>query len=111
LTAEMVRAQSLQRRAPVVLLAACEAGKKAANVRSRFSLPRAFLDAGARAVIAAPVAIPDAQAGAFFEEISAQLAAGASPAAAVQAVRRRQDSAVAGQRGRAWFEEVVVFQR
>jgi hypothetical protein len=107
LTAEAVRNLPLRRRAPVVLLAACEAARKGERARTPWSLPRAFLEAGARAVIAAPSDIPDAESGTFFEEISDALDGASSAASAVQQVRRRH--ATQGS-GHGWFEEIVVFE-
>jgi hypothetical protein len=116
LTAEAVRKVSLQRRAPVVLLAACGAARKGGGVRAGWSLPRAFLEAGARAVIAAPIDIPDGEAGAFFEEISVALGRTASAAAAVREARQARRarlppaSLAVAEKRRAWFEEIVVFE-
>jgi cellulose synthase operon protein C len=109
LTAEAVRNVPLWRRSPVVLLAACEAARRGEGGRGSWSLPRAFLEAGARAVVAAPSDIPDAEAGAFFEEISDALDRAASAAAAVQQVRHRHASPARA--GRApWFDDIIVFE-
>ncbi len=88
--------------APIVVLAACRAAAATPLVNRRWSLPDAFLAAGARAVIAAAVPIPDDQAAAFFGALRARLAAGASPAAAVAAER------AAGPEP--WRAEVMVFE-
>jgi hypothetical protein len=108
LTADAVRKIPLRARAPVVLLAACEAARDGEYTRTPWSLPRAMLEAGARAVIAAPSEIPDAGAGLFFEELSDTLDRVPSAAAAVQQVRQRRASP-GGQPN--WFDDVVVFQR
>jgi cellulose synthase operon protein C len=109
LTAEAVRKLSLRDRAPVVLLAACEAGKKTAGARAGWSMPRAFLEAGARAVIAAPTDLPDVEAGKFFAEISAELGRTPRAALAVQRVRLRWAKArPAGEEP--WIDSVVVFE-
>ena len=104
LTATDVRARRLTA-APVVVLAACRAATVAPFLHARWSLPDAFLAAGARAVIAPTVEIPDAEAGPFFAAIRARITAGATPAAAVAAVR-----ADAIGRGQAWAAGVVVFE-
>ncbi|MBK7071765.1 MAG: CHAT domain-containing protein [Myxococcales bacterium] len=88
--------------APVVVLAACRAAAATPLVNRRWSLPDAFLAAGARTVIAAAVPIPDDQAAAFFASLRARLAAGASPAAAVAAER------LAGPEP--WRAQVMVFE-
>ncbi|MFP2910682.1 CHAT domain-containing protein [Pyxidicoccus sp. 3LFB2] len=62
LTADAVREQKLSG-APLVFLAACSAGRMATSASYEpFSLPAAFIDAGARAVLASTVDIPDAPA-------------------------------------------------
>ncbi|MBK9032790.1 MAG: CHAT domain-containing protein [Myxococcales bacterium] len=91
--------------APVVVLAACRAAAVAPFAHARWSLPDAFLAAGARAVIAPAVEIPDAEAGPFFDEVRARITGGELPAAAVAAVR-----AAAVARGQAWAAGVIVFE-
>lgn len=91
--------------APVVVLAACRAASVAPFLHARWSLPDAFLAAGARAVIAPTVEVPDDAAAAFFDDLRAHLAAGESPAAATAAVR----TAALG-RGQTWAAGVVVFE-
>ena len=104
LTAGAVRKARL-RAAPVVVLAACRAAVVAPFQHARWSLPDAFLAAGARAVIAPAVDIPDAEAGPFFDQIRARILGGEAPAVAVAAVR-----AAAVARGQAWAASVVVFE-
>lgn len=104
LTATDVRARPL-RGAPVIVLAACRAASVAPYLHARWSLPDAFLAAGARAVVAPTVDIPDDQAGPFFDGLRARIAAGAEVAAAVAAAR-----AEALARGQAWAAGVVVFE-
>jgi len=91
--------------APVVVLAACRAATAAPFAHARLSLPDAFLSAGARAVIAPAVEIPDAEAGPFFDEIRRRITGGEAPAAAVAAAR---GAAIA--RGQAWAAGVLVFE-
>jgi hypothetical protein len=104
LTAGAVRAARLQS-APVVVLAACRAAEVAPYLHQRWSLPDALLAAGARAVIAADVDLPDAPARALFDAIHRRIAGGTAPAAAVAAERA---AAVAG--GQAWAAHVMVFE-
>ena len=87
---------------PIVVLAACEAAQASPLINRRWGLPDALLTAGARAVIAAAVPIPDDDAGRFFAAVRARLTAGASPAQAVAAER------AAG--GEPWRAAVMVFE-
>jgi hypothetical protein len=50
-------------------------------------LPDAFLVAGARGVVAADIAIPDASARAVLDELHHRIAAGEDPATALAAIR------------------------
>ncbi|MEZ4363468.1 MAG: CHAT domain-containing protein [Kofleriaceae bacterium] len=103
LTATQVRAAQL-RGAPTIVLAACRAGATVPYEHRRWSLPDAFLDAGARSVIAPTVEIPDEEATAFFAELHQRLRAGEAPAAALAALRERYLA-----RGRAWAAGVIMF--
>ncbi len=73
--------------APVVVLGACRAAETTPFLQARWSLPDAFLTAGARAVIAADVELPDRAATALFAALRARIEAGEAPAAALAAVR------------------------
>lgn len=88
LTAERVRHAKLAG-APLVVLAACRAAQVAAYLRERWSLPDAFVAAGASAVVAADVAIPNASAQPLFDELHRAIAGGQSVEAAVAAMRAR----------------------
>jgi hypothetical protein len=104
-TAEVIAGWSLAR-APVVVLADCEAGVAANYGELYWGLPRAFLSAGASVVIAALVPVPDAEAGAVFAAIGDAIAGGEAPAAAVARLRAekiRQDPT-------SWMRHVVVFE-
>lgn len=72
---------------PLVILAACRAAHGAPWTYERFSLPVAFINAGARAVLAATVDVPDAQAGAFFDAVRERIRHGAHAAVALRDVR------------------------
>ncbi|MBJ6760188.1 CHAT domain-containing protein [Myxococcaceae bacterium JPH2] len=105
LTAGEVRRQHLSR-APVVILASCRAAETAPYLHEPWSLPVAFLEAGARAVIASPSDIPDAEAGAFFEAVRRRVREGASPSVAV----KRERMEVLGRNPGSWVQTVVVFE-
>jgi cellulose synthase operon protein C len=104
LTAAEVRTARLAG-APVVVLAACRAAQVAPFEHKRWSLPDAFLEAGARAVIAPTVEVPDSEAAAFFAELRARLAAGDEVSAALAALRRAYL-----ERGAAWAASVILFR-
>ncbi|RKH40715.1 CHAT domain-containing protein, partial [Corallococcus sicarius] len=105
LTASQVRAQRLSG-APLVFLAACSAARTAPFPHESFSLPAAFLDAGARAVLAATVDIPDS-AGRFFNAVRERIRAGAPPAVALRDERLRWLEAAPGDR---WVHDVLLFE-
>lgn len=105
LTAGEVRHEHLKR-SPVVLLASCRAAQTVPYLHEPWSLPTAFLDAGARAVIASPTDIPDAEAGPFFESVRARIRAGEPPAVAV----RNERSAYLSRDPNSWVRTVVVFE-
>jgi CHAT domain-containing protein len=86
LTAQDVRATRLRGR-PLVILGACDAAQGAAFAHEAWSLPIAFVTAGAAAVLAATVPIPDAEAEPLFAAIRRRVAAGATPAMAVRDTR------------------------
>ncbi len=92
--------------APVVVLADCAGGTAAQYEHEAWGLPLAFRTAGASAVIASLSPIPDRAAAAFFDAVTAEIARGAAPAAAVARARAekiRGDSA-------SWVRNVVVFR-
>jgi hypothetical protein len=91
---------------PIVILAACRASQAAPVWHATWSLPAAFVYAGARAVIASAAPIPDSEAAAFFDAVRAKLRAGAPVAAAVRDVRQRW---LAERRGD-WVRDVIVFE-
>lgn len=91
---------------PVVLLAACRASTVAPFMHEPWSLPRALLRAGAAAVIAAPVDVPDGEARAFFDAVARRVKSGEDAAQAVRAERLE-----ALRRHRApWVRAVLVFE-
>lgn len=106
LTATRIRGRRLAG-APLVILAACHAAHAAPVLYEPFSLPAAFIDAGARGVIAATTEIPDVEAGRFFNAVRARIRAGASPATSVR--DERVEWTREG-KGRTWLESVLVFE-
>jgi hypothetical protein len=105
LSAGDVRRQKL-RGAPLVLLVACHAADVTPYYHEAWSLPLAFLQAGARAVIAATTAIPDATAAAVFSEARRRIEHGQPAATALREIR----AAHAGTPAAAWVNEVLVFE-
>jgi hypothetical protein len=89
--------------APLVILAACHAARTAPHLHEPWSLPVAFLDAGARSVVASSTTIPDAEAGPFFEGVRRRISAGESPAAAVRHERETRPY-------QKWMSGVMVFE-
>jgi hypothetical protein len=105
LTASDVRAATFHT-SPLVILAACRASQAAPVLHASWSLPVAFIHAGARAVIASASQIPDADAPAFFDEVRAAVKAGAPVAVAVRDARMHW---LARHRGD-WVRDVIVFE-
>jgi hypothetical protein len=87
---------------PVIVLAACHAAQVAPYLRERWSFPDAFVMAGATAVIAADVAIPDREARPVLDELHRRIAAGEPVASAVAAVRAHATSD--------WVAHLMVFR-
>ncbi|MFP2895649.1 CHAT domain-containing protein [Corallococcus sp. 4LFB] len=105
LSAQQVRTHGLPK-APLVFLAACGAARTAPFPHESFSLPVAFLEAGARAVLAATVDIPDS-AGRFFNDVRERIHAGVAPAVALRDERQAWLQASPGDR---WVHDVLLFQ-
>jgi hypothetical protein len=92
---------------PLVILAACEAAKAAPVSHSRWSLPAAFVTAGARAVVASTSAIPDGDAGAFFSELRSRALAGQPLAVVLRDLRKKW---LVAPNTSFWVRDVVVFE-
>lgn len=105
LTAGAVRAATL-RRHPLVVLAACSASQSAPVLHEPWSLPSAFVLAGARAVVASAAPIPDLEAGEFFDSVRAAVAGGSPVAVALRDARVRWLAAGRGE----WVRDVAVFE-
>lgn len=102
LTAERVRQARLSA-APVVILAACHAGRVQVSSQP-WSLASSFLAAGARAVIAPTTEISDDMANEVFASIVGRMQQGKSPEQAVAEEREARGKSVP------WLAGVVVFQ-
>ncbi|WNG27566.1 CHAT domain-containing protein [Cystobacter fuscus] len=105
LTVSDLQGMSL-RGAPLVLLAACRANGGALRYYAVASLPAAFIQAGARSVVAPASPIPDAQGGAFFQALLDEVGRGATPAEALARTR----SAWLRDRPAPWVSELVLFE-
>jgi hypothetical protein len=105
LTAEAIRGVELRGR-PIIVLAACDSAQGARYQHAPWSLPHAFLAAGARAVVAAGTAIPDLEAGPFFDRVLARVRTGADPAAAL----RDERIATLTANPSSWVADVIVFE-
>jgi CHAT domain-containing protein len=91
---------------PLVILAACRSSRAAPVLHETWSLPAAFIYAGARAVIASTAPIPDRDAAELFDAIRDRIRAGAPVAIAVRDARRQWI-----ERGRAdWVRDIIVFE-
>jgi CHAT domain-containing protein len=93
--------------APFVVLAACHAAHTTYSLDVPFSLPAAFIQAGARGVLAATEEIPDQEAGRFFNAIRENIRSGMAPALALRQERVRWIQV--GQ-GASWIESVLLFE-
>jgi hypothetical protein len=102
LTARVIAGLQLPR-APFVALAACDAAYTAPYLHQPWSLPYAFLLAGARGVLAPATTVPDQAAGGFFRAVGDQILRGVDPAVVLrdQRLARRGDAA--------WVDSVVLF--
>jgi hypothetical protein len=94
------------RGAPVVVLGTCHAAKAAASLHEAWSLPTAFVHAGARAVFASPAEIRDAEAHPFFEAVLARVRAGTPPSAAL----RDERAAWLARDASSWVKDVIAFE-
>jgi cellulose synthase operon protein C len=105
LTAEAIRGRELAGR-PLVVLAACHSAQGARYQHAPWSLPHAFLAAGARGVLAAATEIPDLEAGPLFDRVLARVRAGAAPAAAL----RDERIAALARDPASWVADVILFE-
>jgi CHAT domain-containing protein len=103
LTAEAIRKMELRGR-PLVVLAACRSAQGARYQHQPWSLPDAFLAAGARAVFATATDIPDVESGRFFARVLARVRDGADPAAALR------DQRIESLGTQSWVADVILFE-
>lgn len=87
LTARQVQQAPLQG-APLVFLSACHAAVPGPMLYAPWSLPKAFIDAGASAVMAAATEIPSGDASLFFTRLRKRIAQGQAPASALRDERQ-----------------------
>jgi hypothetical protein len=91
---------------PLIVLAACHASRAAPVWHEIWSLPAAFVYAGARAVVASAAPMPDAEAAEFFDIVRERARTGASVAVALRDARAGW---LARGRGE-WVRDVIVFE-
>jgi hypothetical protein len=91
---------------PLIVLAACRSASAAPVWHETWSLPAAFVLAGARAVIASAAPIPDGDAPAFFDAVRDRVRTGAPVAVALRDVRRQW----LADRHADWVRDVIVFE-
>jgi len=103
LSASDIRDLRLQR-APVVLLGACRAATGSHYRDATWSLPQAFVQAGARAVIASLAELPDDRVGRFLSAVARRVESGAAPSLAL-----RDERVEWMRRGERWSQEIVLF--
>ena len=103
LTARVIAGRKLPR-APFITLAACDAAYTAPYLHEPWSLPYAFLLAGARGVLAPATQIPDTEAEPLFRSFEQRVLAGDDPAVILrdQRLARGADAA-------RWIDRIVVF--
>ena len=103
LSATQLATLRLSRR-PIVMLGACRAAAPSTFRAEPWSLPRSFVQAGARGVYASLSDLPDQEVGEFFRKLTGRLDTGASPATAL-----RDERMVWIRQGKTWVRDVVLF--
>ena len=91
-------------REPVVLLGACRSATGSHYRDVTWTLPQAFVRAGARAVYASVAELPDDRVGDFLAGVARRLERGAAPSVAL-----RDERVEWLRRGESWAREVVLF--
>ncbi|WP_158625075.1 CHAT domain-containing protein [Corallococcus terminator] len=106
-----LRTQRLRRAklkgAPLVVIAACHGGHAAPVLHEPMSLPSAIIEAGARAVLAATLRIPDQGASEFFNAVRARVRMGESPAVALRNERLTWHQQKPTE---TWVDSVLLFE-
>jgi tetratricopeptide (TPR) repeat protein len=95
------------RGSPFVVLAACHAAHTSYALHEPLSLPAAFIQAGARGVLAATEKIPVQRANDFFNQVRDRMRAGVSPANALRDVRAQWLEKDPNQQ---WLASVLLFE-
>ncbi|MFP2925390.1 CHAT domain-containing protein [Pyxidicoccus sp. 3LG] len=93
--------------APLIVMAACEAARGTPALHARGSLPDAFLEVGARTVLAATRVIPNEDASAFFGDVRERIRGGATPSVAARD-ERLEWLAQGGNTD--WVKGILVFE-
>jgi tetratricopeptide (TPR) repeat protein len=106
LTVTQVRSAQL-RGSPFVVLAACHAAHTSYALHEPLSLPAAFIQAGARGVLAATEKIPVQGANDFFNQVRDRMRAGVPPANALRDVRAQWLEKDPKQQ---WIAHVLLFE-
>jgi len=106
ITATQLRAAKLNGH-PTVMLSACHGAHTPSVLYEARSLPAAFLQAGARAVLAAQVEVPEDEGPRFFEAVRARIHEGISPAVALRDVRQ---SSLSEGKVKNWVQSVLLFE-
>lgn len=91
---------------PLVILAACRSSRAAPVSHDTWSLPAAFVYAGARVVIASTAPIPDREAGPFFDAVRGRIRTGAPAATAL----RDERLAWLARGGADWVRDIIIFE-
>ncbi len=113
---DALKASDLQRKAakgpflrgrPLVFLTSCKGAQPGPVLHEARNLPAAFLQAGARAVLAASDDLPDRDGPRFFNGVRERILKGVAPAAALRAERAEW---LARDPGAAWLNGVLLFQ-
>jgi len=106
ITATQIRATKLNGH-PTVMLSACHGAHTPSMLYEARSLPAALLQAGARAVLAAHVDVPEDEGPRFFEAVRARIHEGTAPAVALRDVRQ---SWLSEGKVKNWVESVLIFE-
>ena len=91
---------------PLVLLAACHSAETTTLLDEGYGLPKAFIEAGARGVLAVVAPIPDVESEPFFRPLIARLQSGAPAAASLREARVAWHQA----HGASWADSVLLFE-
>jgi len=105
LTAADVRKARLEGH-PLVLLSACHTGETTPVLDEGHGLARAFIEAGARAVLVTASPIPDGELEPFFHPLLERIQSGEAAAAALRDARVARHST----HGPSWTDSVVLFE-